>query len=123
MRDPGTRTRGSDGQLAGAGDGRHAQRRVPGRGRGLHAGTPYRQDGRPRAGRPVPARPAAVPSPSSSAAPVQDGTLVAQARRAALEYQASRGRPITRDALCARLCVSGQAASGLLRQIRSTQAT
>ena len=51
----------------------------------------------------------------------QDGTLLALARRAADEHQAAHGQPITRDALRARLSVSNQAASGLLRQIRTSE--
>jgi hypothetical protein len=39
-------------------------------------------------------------------------------RRAAAEHQGQRGQPITRDALRARLGVSNQAASELLRQLR-----
>jgi len=41
------------------------------------------------------------------------------ARRVAAEHQATHGRPITRDALRARLGVSNQLASDLLRQIRN----
>ncbi len=51
----------------------------------------------------------------------QDGRLLALARRAADEHQAAHGQPITRDALRARLSVSNQAASGLLRQIRTRE--
>ena len=43
------------------------------------------------------------------------------ARRAAAEHQDQHGQPITRDALRARLGVSNQAASELLRQLRSDQ--
>jgi hypothetical protein len=60
-----------------------------------------------RAGRPSPADPAAE--------------LAEAARRAAAEHQASHGQPITRDALRARLGISNQAASGLLRQIRAPE--
>ena len=42
-------------------------------------------------------------------------------RRAAAEHQDQHGQPITRDALRARLGVSNQAASELLRQLRSDQ--
>jgi hypothetical protein len=60
---------------------------------------------------------------SQEPSPAEDGTLLAQARRAAVEYQARCGQPITRDVLRARLRVSSQAASDLRRQIRnSTQA-
>jgi hypothetical protein len=48
----------------------------------------------------------------------EDGALLAAARRAAAEHQGQHGQPITRDALRARLGVSNQAASGLLRQLR-----
>jgi hypothetical protein len=43
----------------------------------------------------------------------------AAARRAAAEHQDEHGQPITRDALRARHGVSNQAASELLRQLRS----
>ncbi|MFB9833811.1 DUF2637 domain-containing protein [Actinoallomurus acaciae] len=46
--------------------------------------------------------------------------LVAYARRIADEHQTRHDRPITRDALRARLGVSNQLASDLLRQIRTT---
>ena len=51
----------------------------------------------------------------------QDGTLLALARQAAGEHQAAHGQPITRDALRARLGVSNQAASGLLRQLHASE--
>ena len=54
--------------------------------------------------------------------PAQDGedeALLAAARRAAAGHQQAHGQPITRDALRAQLGVSNQAASGLLRQLRS----
>ncbi|TQS21386.1 MULTISPECIES: DUF2637 domain-containing protein [unclassified Microbispora] len=74
----------------------------------------------------------AVPS-SSSPAPAlvpatedgQDGepgpspALVAYARRVADEHQAKHGKPITRDLLRARLGVSNQLASDLLRSLRT----
>jgi hypothetical protein len=50
-----------------------------------------------------------------------DGALLAAAWRAASEHQGQYGQPITRDALRARLGVSKQAASELLRQLRSDQ--
>jgi hypothetical protein len=56
--------------------------------------------------------------------PVQDAgdeALLAGARRAAAEHQDQHGQPITRDALRARLGVSNQAASELLRQLRADQ--
>jgi hypothetical protein len=48
-----------------------------------------------------------------------DEALLAAARRAAGEHQDRHGQPITRDALRARLGVSNQAASELLRQLRA----
>ncbi len=45
--------------------------------------------------------------------------LLTFARRVADEHQSHHGRPITRDALRARLGVSNQLASDLLRQIRT----
>lgn len=45
--------------------------------------------------------------------------LLAFARRVADEHESQHGRPITRDALRARLGVSNQLASDLLRQIRT----
>ena len=49
----------------------------------------------------------------------EDEALLAAARRAAAEHQERHGQPITRDALRARLGVSNQAASELLRQLRA----
>jgi hypothetical protein len=80
----------------------------------------------------VPAAAAGVPGPDGGAGPsppgqpqasalrdVPDEAVLAAARRAAARHQAEHGRPITRDALRARLGVSNQAASALLRQLRS----
>ncbi|MFI0370400.1 DUF2637 domain-containing protein [Actinomadura sp. 1N219] len=64
----------------------------------------------------TPAAPSPPPASSSSAA---GGPLVDFARRVATEHQTEHGRPITRDALRARLGVSNQLASDLLRQIRT----
>lgn len=78
---------------------------------------------------PVPAdQSASTPSASSSASSGSSGPagpLVDFARRVAAEHETEHGRPITRDALRARLGVSNQLASDLLRQVRteSTQAT
>ncbi|GAA3952681.1 DUF2637 domain-containing protein [Actinomadura viridis] len=74
---------------------------------------------------PVPAdqdapSPTAPPSPSSSSSAAVP--LVAFAHRVANEHQNRHGRPITRDALRARLGVSNQLASDLLRQIRTETA-
>ncbi|MCP9951688.1 DUF2637 domain-containing protein [Actinomadura madurae] len=68
----------------------------------------------------APASSASSSSDSSSSAPA--GPLVDFARRVASEHETEHGRPITRDALRARLGVSNQLASDLLRQIR-TEAT
>ena len=51
----------------------------------------------------------------------EDEALLAAARRAAAGHQDQHGQPITRDALRARLGVSTQAASDLLRQLRASQ--
>jgi hypothetical protein len=63
------------------------------------------------------------PSPLQAAEDeAQDGgdeALLAAARRAAAEHQDRHGQPITRDALRARLGVSNQAASELLRHLRA----
>jgi len=69
------------------------------------------QDGR---GRPSPEGDA-----GDEARDEQDRTLLALARRAAADHQDQHGQPITRDALRARLGVSNQAASELLRQLRA----
>jgi Protein of unknown function (DUF2637) len=72
------------------------------------------QDETPRQGELVPA-----PDQPSSSATAPADSLVAYARRVADEHQGRHGRPITRDALRARLGVSNQLASDLLRQIRT----
>jgi hypothetical protein len=67
---------------------------------------------------------AGEPSAPGRSSPVQDEedeTPLALARRAATEHQDQHGQPIIRDALRARLGVSNQAASDLLRQLRSDQ--
>jgi hypothetical protein len=71
------------------------------------------QDETPRQGElvPVPDQPPSSTTPADS--------LVAYARRVADEHQDRHGRPITRDALRARLGVSNQLASDLLRKIRT----
>ncbi|MGC4953870.1 DUF2637 domain-containing protein [Actinomadura citrea] len=69
---------------------------------------------------PVPAPAAeetAVPAPD----PAPAAPLVDFARRVASEHESRHGRPITRDALRARLGVSNQLASDLLRQLRTEQ--
>lgn len=79
---------------------------------------------------PIPADPPAStpsasspPSPSgSSGSSAPAGPLVDFARRVAAEHQTEHGRPITRDALRARLGVSNQLASDLLRQLRTETA-
>jgi hypothetical protein len=65
-----------------------------------------------------------APSPPGEPPPfpprdVPDDPALAAARAAAAEHLARHGRPISRDALRARLGVSNQAASDLLRQLRS----
>ncbi|TNY38090.1 DUF2637 domain-containing protein [Thermomonospora catenispora] len=75
-----------------------------------------------------------IPLPDSSSSPKTTGpgrsssvgssagpaaALVDFARQVAAEHQAKHGRPITRDALRARLKVSNQLASELLRHIRN----
>jgi hypothetical protein len=66
---------------------------------------------------PVPA----IPSPpSGDRADRPPATLLDFARRIAAEHHATHGQPITRDGLRARLGVSNQLASDLLRQLRAT---
>jgi len=62
----------------------------------------------------APGRPSPVPDTG-------DEALLTAARRAAAEHQDQHGQPITRDQLRARLGVSNQAASELLRQLRTDQ--
>jgi len=64
-------------------------------------------------------RPSPVPDAGDEARDGGDEALLAAARRAAAEHQDRHGQPITRDALRARLGVSNQAASELLRQLRT----
>jgi hypothetical protein len=61
------------------------------------------------------------PGRPSPAQDEQDETLLTLARQAAAEHQNQHGQPITRDALRARLGISNQAASELLRQLRSSE--
>ncbi len=71
---------------------------------------------------PVPAEhSASTPSGSPSSGPA--GPLVEFARRVAAEHETEHGRPITRDALRARLGVSNQLASDLLCQLRTETAS
>jgi hypothetical protein len=69
---------------------------------------------------PVPAQTLAEETPGDSASPLTPGPLLDFARRVADEHESRHGRPITRDALRARLGVSNGLASDLLRQIRTT---
>jgi hypothetical protein len=62
-----------------------------------------------------------APGRPSPAQDEQDRTLLTLARQAAAEHHDQHGQAITRDALRARLGVSNQAASELLRQLRSGQ--
>jgi hypothetical protein len=74
---------------------------------------------------PVPVEDSATPSdasPVSSSSAGPAAPLVEFARRVATEHHTKHGRPITRDALRARLGVSNQLASDLLRQIRTDHA-
>jgi hypothetical protein len=65
-------------------------------------------------------RRATDPTPKTDqAGPLTPGPLLDFARRVAEEHHTTHGRPITRDALRARLGVSNQLASELLRQIRN----
>jgi len=64
-------------------------------------------------------RPSPVPVGGDEAQDGGDEALLIAARRAAAEHQDRHGQPITRDALRARLGVSNQAASELLRQLRA----
>ena len=64
-------------------------------------------------------RPSPVQDSGDEARDGGDEALLTAARRAAAEHQDEHGQPITRDALRARLGVSNQAASGLLRQLRA----
>ncbi len=59
---------------------------------------------------------------SSADPPLTSGPLLDFARRVFAEHQQRHGRPITRDALRARLGVSNKLASDLLRQIRTETA-
>ncbi|WP_141580470.1 DUF2637 domain-containing protein [Actinomadura sp. WMMA1423] len=69
---------------------------------------------------PVPADQSAL-SPSASSSSPGAGPLVEFARRVASEHESRHGRPITRDVLRARLGVSNQLASDLLRQLRTQE--
>jgi hypothetical protein len=69
----------------------------------------------------APGRPSPVQEAGDEAQDGGDEALLALARRAAAEHQDQHGQPITRDALRARLGVSNQAASELLRQLRADQ--
>ncbi|MCW2882525.1 MAG: hypothetical protein JWQ95_6625 [Sphaerisporangium sp.] len=86
---------------------------------------------RASAPRPEPSpAPSSVPVPKPTLVPVvqdgkdaQDGPsseLVNYARRVAEEYHLSQGKPISRDTLRARLGVSNQLASDLLRTLRAS---
>ena len=67
----------------------------------------------------VPGRPSPLQVAGDEAQDGGDEALLAAARRAAAEHQDQHGQPITRDQLRARLGVSNQAASELLRQLRA----
>lgn len=64
-----------------------------------------------------------VPAPSTAAESARPAAeLIEFARRVAAEHHDKYGRPITRDVLRARLGVSNQLASDLLRQVRNQPA-
>jgi hypothetical protein len=67
----------------------------------------------------APGRPSPVRDAGDEARDEEDEAVLALARQAAAEHQGAHGQPITRDALRARLGVSNQAASELLRQLRA----
>ena len=67
----------------------------------------------------APGRPSPVQDSGDEAQDGGDKALLIAARRAAAEHQDQHGQPITREALRARLGVSNQAASELLRQLRA----
>jgi hypothetical protein len=69
----------------------------------------------------APGRPSPVPAGEDETQGGEDEALLTAARQAAAEHQDQHGQPITRDQLRARLGVSNQAASGLLRQLRVGQ--
>ncbi len=69
----------------------------------------------------APGRPSPVPDAGDEAQDGGDEALLTAARRAAAEHQDQHGQPVTRDALRARLGVSNQAASELLRQLRADE--
>ncbi|MFI5069205.1 MAG: DUF2637 domain-containing protein [Streptosporangiales bacterium] len=66
-----------------------------------------------------PGQPSPLPAAGDEAQDGGDEALLAAARRAAAEHEDQHGQPITRDALRARLDVSNQAASELLRHLRA----
>mgnify|MGYP001212190436 CR=1 FL=1 len=66
----------------------------------------------------APGRPSPVHDAGDEAQDGGDEALLAAARRATAEQEDRHGQPVTRDALRARLGVSNQAASELLRQLR-----
>jgi hypothetical protein len=108
---------GTAGRL-GPNRGRRPVRRVPCR--GLHDRAP-RRAAPPAASAQPPTTPARTVPASCPHRDGEDEALLAAARRAAAEHHDQHGQPITRDALRARLGVSNQAASDLLRQFRAGQ--
>ncbi|ACZ91307.1 DUF2637 domain-containing protein [Streptosporangium roseum] len=67
----------------------------------------------------VAAEPAPVPRPVPAEQDGPSSELLDYARRVAEEYQTAQGKPISRDTLRARLGVSHQLASDLLRHLRT----
>jgi len=70
---------------------------------------------------PAPGRPSPAQAGGDGTQDAGDQALLAAARLAAAEHHHQHGQPITRDAPRARLGVSNQAASELLRQLRAGQ--
>jgi hypothetical protein len=82
--------------------------------------------GQDRQAVPVPAAPKPLSGPDEPAVQPDArpaATLLDFARRVAAEHHAANGQPITRDTLRARLGISNQLASDLLRQIRTAPDT
>ena len=71
----------------------------------------------------LPGQPSGPDQPTGQPEVRPAAALLDFARRIAAEHQDRHGQPITRDTLRARLGVSNQLASDLLRQIRTTPET
>jgi len=68
---------------------------------------------------PAPGRPSPAQDEQDQPRDGEDEALLGAARRAAADHEEEHGQPITRDQLRARLGISNQAASDLLRQLRT----